>query len=309
MQMSLDEYAARFPTVRRRCRWNMQDNGSPGMKTARRSGTAVIYGSPRSGRSSRLCPTGSPQNSAWTLDRCRSRMRFDYTGIISSAADTGDPTVIFRPEIRIMVHGPKGSREVLALVDTGSDDTVLSERVARDLGIPLVRGTGPAVRVFGGQEIDLSYADVELELIHPTEGCDGSRMFISWLEARTRRLKCSAIRVFSNILRQHSSAKSACSTWSRIRTCRGLRVPSDPRRIQPGQIQGGDNFAPSLALEFTMAGGPAPRPNVQELAGAGRQGTDRRDRNPRVGHGTDDGTLREERLDADYVIGRIGYLC
>ena len=93
-------------------------------------------------------------------------MRFEYTGIISSAADTGEPAVIFRPEIEITIHGPKGAREVLALVDTGSDDTVLSERVARDLGIPLARGTGPAARVFGGQEVSLFYADVELELVH-----------------------------------------------------------------------------------------------------------------------------------------------
>ena len=47
-------------------------------------------------------------------------MKFEYTGIISSSPDTGDHIVIFRPEIRIAVHGPTGSSDFLALVDTGT---------------------------------------------------------------------------------------------------------------------------------------------------------------------------------------------
>jgi hypothetical protein len=96
-------------------------------------------------------------------------MKFDYSGVISSAADTGELSVIFRPEVSIRVYGPKGSREVLALVDTGSDDTVLGERVARDLDIPVSRATGPAAHAFGGHEIELSYADVVLELAQSDE--------------------------------------------------------------------------------------------------------------------------------------------
>jgi hypothetical protein len=96
-------------------------------------------------------------------------MRFDYTGIISSAPDTGDPVVIFRPEVRIRVHGPIGSGDFLALVDTGADNTILPQSIAQSLGIPLVHGRGPEARAFGGQEIALSYADVELELVHPAK--------------------------------------------------------------------------------------------------------------------------------------------
>ncbi len=48
--------------------------------------------------------------------------------------------------------------------DTGADNTILPESVARDLGIPMTRATGPAARAFGGQEISLFCADVELEL-------------------------------------------------------------------------------------------------------------------------------------------------
>lgn len=93
-------------------------------------------------------------------------MRFAYTGIISSAADTGEFIAIFRPEVRIVVHGLRGAREVRALVDTGADNTILPESAARALGVPLTRATGPAAQAFGGQEIALSYADVELELVH-----------------------------------------------------------------------------------------------------------------------------------------------
>jgi predicted aspartyl protease len=92
-------------------------------------------------------------------------MRFDYSAILSSAPDTGEPVVIFRPEIRIRVHGPRGSGDFLALVDTGADNTILPEAVAGDLGIPLKVARGPAATAFGGQAIVLSYADVDLELV------------------------------------------------------------------------------------------------------------------------------------------------
>jgi hypothetical protein len=51
-------------------------------------------------------------------------------------------------------------------VDTGADNTIFPLSVAHDLGIPVASATGPAAHAFGGQEIALSYADVELELVH-----------------------------------------------------------------------------------------------------------------------------------------------
>jgi hypothetical protein len=95
-------------------------------------------------------------------------MRFDYASSISAAADTGEPIAVFRPEIRITLHGPNGVEDIDALVDTGADNTILPESVARHLGIPLVRATGPAAQAFGGHELALSYADVELEIVHPS---------------------------------------------------------------------------------------------------------------------------------------------
>jgi hypothetical protein len=84
-------------------------------------------------------------------------MRFDYTAIISSAPDTGEPVVIFRPEVRLVVRGPNGSGDFVALVDTGADNTIMPDTIARDLGIPLVAGKGPMAKAFGGHEGCLEY--------------------------------------------------------------------------------------------------------------------------------------------------------
>lgn len=93
-------------------------------------------------------------------------MKFDYACIISAAVDTGEPVAVFRPEITIRLHGPNGSDDLDALVDTGADNTIFPESIARNLGVQLLRATGPAAQAFGGQRIDLWYADVELELVH-----------------------------------------------------------------------------------------------------------------------------------------------
>jgi predicted aspartyl protease len=91
-------------------------------------------------------------------------MRFEYTPVLSLSPDTGEGAVIFRPQVHIGVRGPKGSGDFLALVDTGADNTIIPESVARRLGIPLTPGTGPSATAFGGQAIALSYADIEMEL-------------------------------------------------------------------------------------------------------------------------------------------------
>ena len=96
-------------------------------------------------------------------------MRFDYSTVVSLAPDTGEAFVIFRPEVPITLHGPKGSDSFLALVDTGADNTIFPESIAHDLGFPLIPGEGPAARAFGGQKVSLSYADVDLELVHTDE--------------------------------------------------------------------------------------------------------------------------------------------
>jgi len=62
-------------------------------------------------------------------------MRFPYTLSIVPSIDTGEEIVLLRPEIPIRVFGPGGHADVLALVDTGSDNSILPLAVAHDLGI------------------------------------------------------------------------------------------------------------------------------------------------------------------------------
>ncbi len=91
-------------------------------------------------------------------------MRFPYTLSVARSIDNGEEIVLLRPEIPIRVYGPAGAAEMLALVDTGSDNSILPLSIARDLGIKTTLGKGPAATAYGGQQIALSFAEVELEV-------------------------------------------------------------------------------------------------------------------------------------------------
>jgi len=91
-------------------------------------------------------------------------MRFPYTLCIVPSIDSGEEIVLLRPEIPIRVHGPAAHADVLALVDTGADNSIFPLSVAEDLGIKTTRGKGPGATAYGGQQIALSFAEVVLEL-------------------------------------------------------------------------------------------------------------------------------------------------
>ena len=93
-------------------------------------------------------------------------MKFPYTLNIVPSIDTGDEIVLLRPEIPLRVYGPRGHVDVLALVDTGADNSIFPSSIAADLGIEMTAGRGPGATAFGGQRIQLSYADVLLELFN-----------------------------------------------------------------------------------------------------------------------------------------------
>jgi hypothetical protein len=92
-------------------------------------------------------------------------MRFPYSLNIVPSIDTGDEIVLLRPEIPLRIHGPAGRADLLALVGTGADTSILPLSVADDLGIETTPGAGPSAIAFGGQQIALSFAEVVLELI------------------------------------------------------------------------------------------------------------------------------------------------
>ena len=91
-------------------------------------------------------------------------MRFPYTVNIAPSVDTGEEIVLLRPEVTITIHGPSGRASVLALVDSGADNTIFPLKFSRMLGIETTKGKGPGALAFGGQQIALSYAEVLLVL-------------------------------------------------------------------------------------------------------------------------------------------------
>jgi predicted aspartyl protease len=91
-------------------------------------------------------------------------MIFYYRPAVALAPETGEPTLIFRPEMPIRIFGPRGAGHYRALVDTGADNTILPKRIADDLGIVLSDGSGPQLRAFGGQSLKVVFGDVEIEI-------------------------------------------------------------------------------------------------------------------------------------------------
>lgn len=65
-------------------------------------------------------------------------MKFPYTFNVARSIDTGEEIVILRPEVTVRVFGPAGTSEVIALVGTGSDNSILRISIARNLGIPIL---------------------------------------------------------------------------------------------------------------------------------------------------------------------------
>jgi hypothetical protein len=51
-------------------------------------------------------------------------MRFPYSLNTATSIDTGDEIVLLRPEIPLRIHGPSGEADLLALVDTGADNSI-----------------------------------------------------------------------------------------------------------------------------------------------------------------------------------------
>lgn len=74
-----------------------------------------------------------------------------------------------RPLIDIAVLGPSGSVVRPALLDTGSDDTVFSERTAAMIGVDLANApTGPGIG-FGSAVLSVRYSRVTLRIAAQSE--------------------------------------------------------------------------------------------------------------------------------------------
>jgi hypothetical protein len=94
-------------------------------------------------------------------------MKVPYEPVSIRAVGTHDPLIVHRPMIHVRVIGPHGNVRVFGRIDTGSDDTLLPEVIAPNLGIALQSSHSEPLSVVGGGMAVVRYSTVDLELLAP----------------------------------------------------------------------------------------------------------------------------------------------
>jgi hypothetical protein len=159
-------------------------------------------------------------------------MRFPYTLSVARSIDTGKQIVLLRPEIPIRVYGPAGAAELLALVDTGADNSVFPLSIAHDLGIQTTPGRGPSATAFGGQQIALSFADVVLELSQDdAEFRWLGRLYFADFPDGTEKAVILGHEGFLDYFTATFDGEGVSSYWNRTKVCRMSKSPADDRLV------------------------------------------------------------------------------
>lgn len=91
-------------------------------------------------------------------------MLFPYSVTISEDPSSGDYFVFRRPELPIRLIGPRGSEDLVALVDTGADRTIFPLGSAARLGIETFLSPGAGANDVSGRPIELLAGEAVLEL-------------------------------------------------------------------------------------------------------------------------------------------------
>jgi hypothetical protein len=76
-----------------------------------------------------------------------------------------DGSKIYRPEIPVRVTGPAGGASFFALLDTGSDRTILPRRIGERIGAEMDNSTAVTALGVGGQQVQVVPGAVDLELV------------------------------------------------------------------------------------------------------------------------------------------------
>ncbi len=94
-------------------------------------------------------------------------MKFPYRSYQVMPTPTLPGGILSRPEIPLHITGPGGTISVLALVDTGADETLLPRSVGDDVGAIIDDSIRWPLGGIAGQEIHASPGEVELKLMGP----------------------------------------------------------------------------------------------------------------------------------------------
>ena len=97
-------------------------------------------------------------------------MRFPYQRYEVHPSTSLPEGVLYRPELPIRVIGSAGHVSLLALADTGIDETLLPRSVGELVGAAIDETQSWSVAGFGGQQVDVVLAEVEFELVSRRNG-------------------------------------------------------------------------------------------------------------------------------------------
>jgi hypothetical protein len=98
-------------------------------------------------------------------------MKFPYRQYLTVPSPMTPNGIIHRPEVPLNISGARSAFPTLALVDPGSDDTLLPLSVGRLIGATLDAAQAWHVQRIGGQSVSIILGEVVLELT------DGSQTF------------------------------------------------------------------------------------------------------------------------------------
>lgn len=93
-------------------------------------------------------------------------MKFGYVQLSVEATPACPNGVTYRPYIPLEVHGPTGKAVVIALVDTGADETILPAFLLREIGAKYEGGAQAQFRGVGGHLVTVNYSQVDLAIDH-----------------------------------------------------------------------------------------------------------------------------------------------
>lgn len=91
-------------------------------------------------------------------------MRFDYPEYLVAPTPAAPlRESLYRPVIRVKMTGPKASRSIWTLLDTGADESYITESIARKLGVtPLSEERGTINSASG--EMQVWYGELTIEV-------------------------------------------------------------------------------------------------------------------------------------------------
>ena len=92
-------------------------------------------------------------------------MIYRYTEYIVEPTPTIPDGVIHRPQVFLRIAGPDSELFMLALVDTGADETIVPLSVAEEIGVELDMAQQSKAGGVTGQHIALIPGSVELEIL------------------------------------------------------------------------------------------------------------------------------------------------